>query len=104
LAVLHGIIRLISQGRPLLFFGTPGLALFLLGVALGAYVVSIYDRTQTLAIGYAMVTVLLTIVGVLAMFVGVMLNAIRAIMVEVRNTVRSDELAVATRVSEHRCS
>lgn len=84
LVVLHGIVRLISQGRPLLFFGGPGLLVLLLGIALGAYVVRIYDRTQTLAVGYAMITVLLTIVGVLAIFVGLMLNAMRAILQELR--------------------
>ena len=43
------------------------------------------------AIGYAVaypITVLLTIVGVLAIFVGLMLNAMRAIMVEVRRSAK----------------
>jgi glycosyltransferase involved in cell wall biosynthesis len=88
LAVLHGIVRLVSQGRPLLFFGMPGLVVLLLGLSLGAYVVRIYERTEALAIGYAMITVLLTIVGVLAIFVGLMLNATRAILLEVRRATK----------------
>jgi glycosyltransferase involved in cell wall biosynthesis len=84
MAVLHGIVRLVSQGRPLFFFGTPGLLLLVLGILLGAHIVRVYEQTQILAVGYAMLTVLLTIVGVLAIFVGLMLNAVRAILIEVR--------------------
>ncbi|MGN6565767.1 MAG: glycosyltransferase, partial [Thermomicrobiales bacterium] len=72
MTVLNGIIRLVSQGRPLLFFGAPGLVVFALGLLLGAYVVQIYDHTQQLAVGYAMITVLLTVIGVLSTFVGLM--------------------------------
>lgn len=86
MGVLSGIVRLVSQGRPLLFFGLPGLGLLLLGLVLGLMVVQIYDRTQSLAIGYAMITVLFTIVGVLAIFVGLMLNAMRAILHELRRS------------------
>jgi glycosyltransferase involved in cell wall biosynthesis len=84
LAVLNGIIRLVSQGRPLLFFSLPGILVMLAGLALGLRVVQIFERSGELAIGYAMVTVLLTIIGTLAIFAGLMLNALRSIVVEVR--------------------
>jgi len=85
--VISGIVRLISQGKPLFFFGLPGIALLALGLMLGVTVVHIYERTQELAVGYAMITVLLTIVGILAIFVGLMLNALRTWMQEVRRSV-----------------
>lgn len=88
MSVLHGIVRLVSQGRPLFFFGVPGFALLILGLLLGTHIVRVYERSQELAVGYAMITVLLTIVGVLAIFVGLMLNAMRAIMVEVRRSAK----------------
>jgi glycosyltransferase involved in cell wall biosynthesis len=77
---LDAILRLIGEHRPLLFFGLPGLLVLLAGLLLGFQVVRIYDATQQLAIGYALITVLLVIVGVLSVFVGVMLHAIRAIV------------------------
>ena len=78
LNVLDGVLRLIAQHRPLLFFSVPGLLALLAGLALGAYVVQVYQATLTLAIGYALITVLLCVLGMLAGFVGVVLHSMRA--------------------------
>jgi glycosyltransferase involved in cell wall biosynthesis len=80
MAQIDAILRLISEHRPLLFFGVPGLFMLLAGLMLGLQVVRIYEVSQQLAIGYSLITVLLVIVGVLAAFVGVMLHAIREIV------------------------
>ena len=74
---LDGIFRLIAEHRPLLFFTVPGLLVLLAGLGLGFNVVKIYEATQQLAIGYALITVLLCIAGMLSMFTGVVLHAIR---------------------------
>jgi glycosyltransferase involved in cell wall biosynthesis len=79
---LDAIFRLIAEHRPLLFFGVPGLALVLAGFALGIYVTRIYDATQQLAVGYALITVLLSVVGVLTAFTGIILHALRLIFME----------------------
>jgi glycosyltransferase involved in cell wall biosynthesis len=79
---LDAILRLIAQHRPLLFFGVPGLITLLAGMALGYGVIRIYEATTTLAVGYALITVLLVIVGLLAVFVGIMLHAIRGLIRE----------------------
>jgi glycosyltransferase involved in cell wall biosynthesis len=87
---LDAILRLIGEHRPLLFFGVPGFVVLLAGLLLGFLVVRIYDATQQLAIGYALITVLLVIVGVLSVFVGIMLHAIRVIIGDaLRETRRS---------------
>jgi glycosyltransferase involved in cell wall biosynthesis len=78
LNVLDGVLRLVAQHRPLLFFSVPGLLALLMGLALGAYVVQVYQTTLTLAIGYALITVLLCVAGMLAGFVGVVLHSVRA--------------------------
>jgi hypothetical protein len=78
LNVLDGVLRLIAQHRPLLFFSVPGLLALLMGLALGAYVVQVYQTTLTLAIGYALITVLLCVAGMLAGFVGVVLHSVGA--------------------------
>lgn len=79
---IDAILRLIAEHRPLLFFGVPGLFVLLAGLLLGLQVVRIYDASQQLAVGYALITVLLVIVGILASFVAVMLHAIRDIVRE----------------------
>ncbi len=89
MAVLNGIVRLISQGRPLFFFGTPGLVFLLLGFLLGLRVVAIYDTTQILAVGYAMIVVLLTTTGILAIFVGIILHALRGLLIDLERTWRT---------------
>jgi glycosyltransferase involved in cell wall biosynthesis len=80
MSVLNGILRLTGQYRPLLFFGVPGLMLLLSGVALGSWVVSIYQRTQQLAVGYAILSVLLTIAGMIGLSTGVTLHSIRGLL------------------------
>jgi glycosyltransferase involved in cell wall biosynthesis len=82
LNVLDAVLRLVAQHRPLLFFSAPGLLCVLAGVALGVHVVRIYEATLTLAVGYSVLTVLLSVVGVLATFIGIMLHTIRALFVE----------------------
>jgi len=79
---LDAIFRLIAEHRPLLYFGTPGLVVFLAGVGLGYYVVRVYEATLQLAIGLALITVLLCILGVLTIFTGIMLHALRLFFLE----------------------
>ncbi len=84
LAVINGILRMIGQYRPLLFFGGGGLLLLLGGLVWGAWVVDIYRRIHTLAVGYALISVLLTILGSLGLFTGVMLHSVRGFMLEIK--------------------
>ena len=62
--VLNGLLRMVGQYRTLFFFGLGGLLIFLLSLALGGYVVAVYQQTKTLAVGYAMITVLLGVIGI----------------------------------------
>jgi hypothetical protein len=78
--VLNGLLRMVGQYRPLLFFGLGGLIIFLLSLALGGYVVAVYQQTKTLAVGYAMITVLLGMVGIFTMFTGVILHSVRGLV------------------------
>jgi glycosyltransferase involved in cell wall biosynthesis len=80
LMVLSGIVRLIGQYRPLLFFGGPGVFLLLCGITWGAWVVDIYRRKQELAAGYAMISALLSIIGMLALSTGITLHSVRELL------------------------
>jgi glycosyltransferase involved in cell wall biosynthesis len=81
LMVLNGLLRVIGQYRPLIFFGGPGVFLLLCGVSWGAWVV-IYRRKHGLAAGYAMISVLLSIIGVVGLSTGITLHSIRGLLLD----------------------
>jgi len=82
MSVLNGILRMIGQHRPLLFFGFTGLIVALAGMAWGYYVVVIYRRTQMLAVGYALTSVLMVIVGSVGLSTGIILHSLRGLLLE----------------------
>mgnify|MGYP005849183885 CR=1 FL=1 len=81
--VLNGILRMVGQHRPLFYFGVPGLITLLIGLYLGFFnVVENYRVSAQLAVGTALVAVTLCIVGVFAIFTGLILHTIRAYMTD----------------------
>ena len=86
LMVLNGVLRLVGQYRPLLFFGVPGLAMLLVGAGFGLYGVGTVRRSQALAVEYAVAAVLLTVIGCLSLFTGTLLHSIRGILTETFRT------------------
>ncbi|MEB2287577.1 MAG: glycosyltransferase family 2 protein [Anaerolineae bacterium] len=80
LQVVNGILVLVSQHRPLIFFGVPGLLILVLGLALGVLVVDRYNDYQTLAVGTALISILLAIIGIQTLFTGIILHSIRALL------------------------
>jgi glycosyltransferase involved in cell wall biosynthesis len=89
LLVFNGLLQLIEQHRPLLFFGLPGILLVVLGFLLGLEIARIYHATQQLAIGYGLLTILLINIGILAMFSGLILHAVRTNAHQVEQRLRS---------------
>jgi len=85
LQILNSLLFLIGQHRPLLFFGIPGILTLLAGLGLGYYVAWAYRQTQVLAIGYAMITVMLTVLGATALFTGLMLHSVRGLLTGMLN-------------------
>jgi len=81
LAVLNGVMRLAGQYRPLLFFGLTGLGMLLIGIIWGMWVVNIFRTTQELAIGYALISVLLFIIGNIVLSTGIILHSIRGLLI-----------------------
>ncbi len=76
------ILGLIGEHQPLLFFSGPGLIVLFAGLGLGAHVVDVYEQTLKLAIGMALITVMLCIVGMLSVFTGFMLHVMRSVLIE----------------------
>ena len=82
LMVLNGLLQLVGQYRPLLFFGATGLLLLLVGSVWGFYIVHIYRRTDELAMGYALICVLLCILGNLSLTTGIILHSMRGLLLQ----------------------
>ncbi|MBO9370916.1 MAG: glycosyltransferase family 2 protein [Chloroflexi bacterium] len=80
LMVLDGILRYIGQHRPLLVFSLIGSLLLLIGMGWGFCVVEIYRRTQMLAVGYALICVMLTILGSICISTGFILHSLRGLI------------------------
>jgi small-conductance mechanosensitive channel len=69
-----------SLRQPLLLIGVPGLALLVAGLVLGARVLTVYSATKELAVGNALITILLCLAGLLALFTALMLQAIKELL------------------------
>ena len=92
LQVLNGVFGLVSQARPLLFFGFSGLVVSLLGVAFWYRVVQTYDLTKQLDLVPIILATLLITVGILATFQGITLHTMRRLMVmQTRRAERASE-------------
>ena len=68
-------MRYVETKHALLSFAVPGFVLILIGLGLGFSVVTNYYRTSELAVGLALVTVLLVVAGLLLGFTGLVLHA-----------------------------
>ena len=80
LIVLNGVLRLVGQHRPLFYFGVPGALVLLVGVGWGVYVVEIFRTTSQLAVGYALISVLLSMLGMLMLSTGIILHSVRGLL------------------------
>ena len=82
LMVLNGILRFIGQQHPLLFFGLPSTMILLAGLLWGIRVTDVYGKTQVLAVGYALLSMLLFTIGSLGIFAGVTLHSMRELILD----------------------
>ena len=83
---LGRISQVFNQHRHLLLFGAPGIFLLLIGMALGVHVVDIFLRKHALLVGSAMISVLLSIIGSLALFTGTILQFVRGLVAEMAHS------------------
>ncbi len=74
--VLGRIIVMISERRPLFFFGFGGSVSAILGLLAGARVLYAFASGGSIAIGTALVSVLLLIIGILSIFTGIILSVL----------------------------
>lgn len=87
--VVDAMVSLVARRRPLLFFTGPGIVSMLLGAMIGFRVVIALDRSGTLLIGSAMLTVLFLVVGMLLGVTGIILHSVGHIVGRLRDEVQS---------------
>lgn len=73
---VNRILVMISERRPLLFFGLGGSMCILLGIAAGVLVVKIIFASHVLHTGTALISIMLITIGILCIFTGVILNVL----------------------------
>ncbi len=74
--IISRIVVMISQRRPLFFFGLAGGILLVIGLIIGFRVVHIASATGELAIGSTVLTTLFIMAGILSIFTGIILNTL----------------------------
>ncbi len=74
--VLGRIIAMISERRPLFFFGVAGVTMAVIGFLIGIRVLSIAWAGHGVATGSALVAVLFLVIGVFSIFTGLILNVL----------------------------
>ncbi len=80
LSVLMRIVAMISEGRPLFFFGLAGVIMMLAGLAAGFVTIRFYSQSGVVSIGWALVAFFLVILGALSFFNGLTLHAMYSII------------------------
>jgi glycosyltransferase involved in cell wall biosynthesis len=76
LGVLHRIVIMISERRPLFFFGLGGIMLIFLGIIAGCKALGIFFSGGSAVTGWAILATLLLIVGAFSVFTGIILNVL----------------------------
>jgi len=74
--VLNRIMVMISEKRPMLFFGMMGVVLIALGVFAGVIVVLKFAGSGVIATGTSLATIMLITIGMLSISTGIILNVL----------------------------
>jgi hypothetical protein len=83
------LIGLAARFRPLLFFGVPAALLLVAGLVLGLFVVDDYVRHRVFSAGYALLTVLLTVLGSIGLFAALLLHVLRGIFLDLETQLQA---------------
>lgn len=78
--VLSRVVVLFILKRPLLAFGLPGVIFFVGGFVLGLRVIDIYSDTNNIAVGTALIAILLAAGGFLTLFGALILQAMKELL------------------------
>jgi hypothetical protein len=88
LSVVVFLVQLVRDRHPLLFFGVPGIVLTLFGSFWGLDAILIYQASGTFYPAKALVAGFSSIIGVLGIFCGLILNQIAGMIANIEKVVR----------------
>jgi glycosyltransferase involved in cell wall biosynthesis len=74
--VLASLVENVTRRRPLIFMGLPSIALLLAGASLALYMVHSYNQSGYYSLALALLTLALTLVGVLGLVTSFILNLV----------------------------
>jgi glycosyltransferase involved in cell wall biosynthesis len=80
LSVITRIIVMISERRPLFFFGLAGIILFMLGLGAGIFALNLYSNSAYLSIGWTLIAIFFIIIAIFCIFTGLILHTISSII------------------------
>jgi glycosyltransferase involved in cell wall biosynthesis len=80
LSVLTRILVMISERRPLFFFGLAGLILFAFGLGAGVFALNLYTRFTEVSVGWTLIAVFFIIIGIFCIFTGLILHTMASII------------------------
>ncbi len=76
LGVLGSIVSMISEQRPLFFFGVSGVACLIVGLIFGIRVVNMFSASKILPVGNTLLSVLFLVIGAFSVFTGLILRVL----------------------------
>jgi hypothetical protein len=79
ISVLHAIVGFVSQKKPMLFFGVPGLIVLDVGVLSCFEALDIFNRTGSMSIGPLLIGIVGVMLGTQCIFTGFVLISIKSI-------------------------
>ncbi len=80
LGVLTRILVMISEQKPLFFFGLAGLVMMLAGIIAGIFAIRLYTESGVVSVPWSLVAGFLMILGAVSFFNGLMLHAMANII------------------------
>ena len=80
LGVLTRVVVMISEQRPMFFFGMTGAFLMVFGLIAGVYTLQLYSVSRVLSTGWALLSVLFLTTGAASLFSGLLLRTIKHII------------------------
>ena len=83
-SVLSYVIWLVAEKRPLLFITAPGFVLVLIGIFIGIQTLQYYNQTHIFLVSYAILVSIFSILGALAVFMGMVLHILPRMLRRVR--------------------
>jgi glycosyltransferase involved in cell wall biosynthesis len=74
--VLAGVISMISEQRPLFFFGLGGVISMTIGLIFGIRVIDMFSKSGVLPVGNTLLAVLFLVIGAFSVFTGLILRVL----------------------------